>query len=93
MPADAIREMKEFQPVGAEADTHPLYLLSRFQNADKHRALVLLASGLTDVVTTVEARSSRIQQILPEPEAAKGFVDEGWQVVHVGWNGTPPLKR
>lgn len=89
MPSDAIDHFKELQPLGDDAETHPLYLLSRLENADKHRQLVVLASGLIGVTSTISARGDTLAQTVPEPEGAIGFVEDGWQVVHAGWGGAP----
>jgi hypothetical protein len=89
MPPEAIQHLKEFQPLGDEGETHPLHLLSRLENADKHRELVLLTSGLTTVTATISVRGDTLAQPMPEPEGATGLVDDGWQVIHAGWGGTP----
>ena len=62
LPDDCITCLKALQPYGAErlyqgrAETHPLTILSALQNADKHRELVAVLTGLSRVKVTVDGR-------------------------------------
>ena len=52
MPAPAAAFIKSIQPYNLTADVadlHFLYVLSRLENADKHRQLILLNHGVRDV--------------------------------------------
>ncbi|HLY68074.1 MAG TPA: hypothetical protein VKU60_21220, partial [Chloroflexota bacterium] len=66
MPAKAIAIVKAFQPYRAGADRdprfHALAILSRWENADKHRQLLVVSSGLDEGGITVIARNLRQEQ-------------------------------
>lgn len=59
LPADCVTALKWLQPfeaanaLGKPADDHPLAILSALQNADKHRQLVGVTTGLQQATLTV----------------------------------------
>lgn len=88
LPDDAQALIKSVQPyVTDEPDMHPLGVLSRLENADKHRRLIALASGVSDTRTLVYARGN----ILAQP--GRGLRDEGAEVAHFTAAWTPPLQE
>jgi hypothetical protein len=98
MPEPAIAIIKAVQPYkrGDRASAHVLYLLSRLENADKHRELVPFAAGLNDTVATVTARGKSIDLRMPDLPDAPTFVADGAIVAHFGHKvppGEPPLRE
>ncbi len=65
MPGGAIAIIKRLQPYTNPADdipAHPIGVLSRLENADKHRNLIALGSGVEDGTTIVSARGQTLEQ-------------------------------
>lgn len=82
MPADAVAIIQRAQPYHLRPETahetHLLRVLSRLDNADKHRELIVLSSGLGNVKATVYARRYSLTQGGP----VNTFVEDGAQVLH-----------
>lgn len=57
-PAQAI--VKRLQPyqMGKDSDSSLLFILNSLHNADKHRRLIVLGSGVTDFRMTIKSRGS-----------------------------------
>ena len=65
MPAGAIALIKRLQPYSNAPEdvlAHPIGVLSRLENADKHRNLIALGSGVEDGTTIVTARGQTLEQ-------------------------------
>jgi hypothetical protein len=85
---EALALVKKMQPYTVpESDRHTcaLDMLSRLENADKHRGLVTVASGVEDITTTVSARGHTLVQ------NALGFRDDGVEVANFEPTGMPDL--
>ena len=82
MPKDALTIIDELQPYNARTDPkhHPLAIISRLDNADKHRELLVVAVGLGDVRTETYFRGRRFEQALPEHPKGRGFAQDGTQI-------------
>ena len=98
LEAPAIALIKELQPYsmandGFDAKLHPLGILGRLDNADKHRELVLLSGGVINLVAKVVARGERILQGPTTPDGTIGYVPDGAVCAHFGWHGTTPLEE
>jgi len=96
MPTEAVAVIKAVQPYWRSPEAAPwnvLALLSRFENADKHRQLILLTPKLRDVVTTLSLKGiPRLSQSPPTPPGVGfGLADDGAQIGHfVLFGPTPP---
>ena len=93
----AVALIKELQPYwgandGLDSKLHPLGILGKFDNADKHRELVLLSGGVANLVATTTARGIPLTQAAPVPEGG-GFVADGAVCVNFGWFNAPPLEE
>jgi hypothetical protein len=98
MPKPAVRIIKAVQPYrrGGKGTAHVLYLLSKLENADKHRELIPFAAGLNDTVATATARGQAIALPMPDLPEAPTFVADGHVVAHFGYRsapGMPPLRE
>jgi hypothetical protein len=65
MPTGAVALIKRLQPYSNPADdiaAHPIGVLSRLENADKHRNLIILGGGVEDGTTIVTARGQTLEQ-------------------------------
>ncbi len=98
MPELAIAVIKAAQPYrrGNKASIHVLYLLSRLENADKHRQHVPFAAGLDDTVATAKVRGKSIDLPMPNLPNAPTFVADGAVVAHFGYReqpNEPPLNE
>jgi hypothetical protein len=83
MASDALTILKEAQPYnGPTPDQAALYLLSSLENADKHRNLVTLTSGIQDAVTRVTARKTELFQSPP------GLREDGAEIATFSWQKT-----
>lgn len=91
MPQPAIALIKKVQPYrrGDKALIHALYLLSRLENADKHRQLVLFATGLNDTVARPTARGKSIELRMPDLPDAPTFVGDGHEIAHFAYRIAP----
>ena len=97
LEAPAIALIKELQPYWGANDPldtklHPLGILGKFDNADKHRELVLLSGGVANLVATTTARGGRLTQAPTAPEGG-GYVADGAVCVNFGWRNAPPLEE
>jgi hypothetical protein len=97
LEAPAVAIIEELQPYamandGFDAKLHPLGILGKFDNADKHRQLVLLSGGVANLVATTTARGERLTQAPPIPEGG-GYVADGAVCVNFGWFNAPPLEE
>jgi len=83
MPTNAVTIIQRAQPyhLGPQSthETHLLGVLSRLDNADKHRELIVLASGLTNMRATFIAR----RRSLTQGSGPNQVVEHGAQVLHV----------
>jgi hypothetical protein len=94
MPADAVAIIQRAQPyhLGPQStkEVHLLGILSRLDNADKHRDLIVLAPGLTNMSVTFSARR------FAQKFASRGseVVEDGAQVAHVTTETLyPPVRE
>jgi hypothetical protein len=94
MPPKVITLLKMNQEFWNEGQAHlnALHILSRLENADKHRQLVTFTSGLTNVVTVVSARNQSVLQPSADPSFPL-FVNDGAVVVDFVDSFSPPLKE
>jgi hypothetical protein len=98
MHEQAIEIIKAVQPYrrGEGGSAHVLYLLSRLENADKHRELIPFAAGLNHAVAVVQARGQRIDLRMRDFPNALTFVADGHRVAHFGhWlaAGAPSIEE
>lgn len=98
MPEQAVEIIKKVQPYsrGDQGPVNNLYLLSRLENADKHRELIPFAAGLNDTVSTVRARGQTLDLVMPDLPDGRTFVADGKQVAHFGYPvppGAQPLQE
>jgi hypothetical protein len=93
MPPNVITLLKVNQEFWNRDQAHlnALHILSRLENADKHRQLVTFTSGLTNVVTVVSARNQYVLQPTADPSFPL-FVNDGAVVVDFLDSFSPPLK-
>jgi hypothetical protein len=94
MPADAVAIIQRAQPyyLGPQTtkEVHLLGVLSRLDNADKHRDLIVLAPGVTNMRATFSARRF-VQRF---GSAGDEVVEHGAQVVHVTTERLyPPIRE
>jgi hypothetical protein len=83
MSAEVIAVVKEAQPYsGSNPKQTALYLLSSLENADKHRKLIALTSGIQAATTVVTARGSVLYQSPP------GFREDGADIAAFSWQKT-----
>ncbi|HEX2822936.1 MAG TPA: hypothetical protein VHO07_22655 [Streptosporangiaceae bacterium] len=88
MPDEAVKMIKEAQPYMREhPELETLGLLSSLQNADKHRQLVAIGSGVLDARSVVTAPVGVIQQ------PTTGFRPDGKEVAKFGFAGPSPHER
>lgn len=91
MAAEAIGIIKDYQPFHAateiELRTHALAIISRIDNADKHRQLAAVSSGMADYGSIVTARG----QILTQRQKSGAFASSGAEVAHFA-DGSPPFE-
>jgi hypothetical protein len=80
--SEAVEVIKELQPYNAGEDwvNHPLGIISKLDNADKHRHLIPTTSGVSDGTSHV-ARRSVVVYIFYWP-----FCDDGGEVARFGWD-------
>jgi hypothetical protein len=88
MPRQARAVIKSHQPYrsGANAALHWLALLSAFDNADKHRNLIVTAGGLVNASVSVLARGRVVSQ-----KTGAEFRYRDTEIAHFGWPESPPL--
>lgn len=81
-PDEAITVIQELQPfaAGSEWATHPLGLVGRLDNADKHRELIPTTTGVTDGLSYVVRRSAVIFTFF-WPQC-----NDGSEVAKFSWN-------
>ena len=85
IPADAIALIMHGQPYNREgSELETLTLLNRLENADKHRELVTLATGVMDIRTTVTSPGGTLQQ------RVDGLCEDGAEVAKFGFTESPP---
>jgi hypothetical protein len=89
-----VKQLQPYWGANDELDVkrHPLGILGRFDNADKHRQLVLLSGGVANLVATTTVRGGRLTQAPPAPEGG-GYVADGAVIVNFGWFNAPPLQE
>jgi hypothetical protein len=81
---DAATRLCELQPGASETpDRHPLGVLSRLENLDKHRDLI----SLVFVISDAESIVIRSGEVIGEPQRP-GFCEDGTVVARFGF--TPP---
>jgi hypothetical protein len=88
---DAIKVLQPYQHRPEEWDTHVLGILSRLENADKHRRLIALGSGLRDATARITVKGNSKTYTL-----AKGIrqtVDDGAIVAQFDYIGRGPLNE
>lgn len=98
MSSGAIAIIRKVQPYnrGDKAPEHVLYLLSKLENADKHRELVPFAAGLNNTVAAVKARGHEIDLHMPDLPDGPTFVANGALVAHFAyrtWPGEAALQE
>jgi hypothetical protein len=97
MPPEAVATIKTFQPyherTEIERRTQGLAVISYIDNADKHRSLTLVSTGLVGASSTTSARGRVLYQTGTYP--AEAFIADGAEVAHWGWVATdePPLEE
>jgi len=87
MPDEVVAMIKVAQPYQRTPDElkiDALALISRLENADKHRQLITLGYGVEDVHTIVTARDDILEQ------HALGFRESGAEVAKFGFSGRRP---
>lgn len=91
MAPGAIAILKRLQPYQESTpDKAALALLSRLENADKHRQLTILTMGLTDITIWGTARGRTKELTIERPDH---FVTEdGAELVHFGGRGGAFLR-
>jgi hypothetical protein len=86
MAPETIAVLKQLQPYGvARPNGHLLAVLSRLDNADKHRQLILFTVGLTKVTGWGEARGRVTELRVQRPDAF--VVDDGAELFHFAGRG------
>ena len=87
LPAEAKTFIEFSQPyqAGRQRGLHGLGILSRLENADKHRQLITVGTGLVDVRTIATMRGETLQQ-LPTLGRA-GIRPDGAEVAKFVWDG------
>jgi|HubBroStandDraft_4_1064222.scaffolds.fasta_scaffold237795_1 hypothetical protein len=92
MSADACRFIESLQPYhDSRPDQSVLALLSRLENADKHRQLNVLTVGLTKITVWGTARGRTKELTIERPEH---FVTEdGEELAHFYGRGGPALRN
>jgi len=90
MPGEAIAIIKSAQPYnnGPDASLNLLALLSRFDNADKHRKALRPNVGLGNATFKATARGQVIQG-----SAGPGFYEDGAQIAGFEDRFVPPLEE
>jgi hypothetical protein len=92
MPEGAIQLIRQYQPYRAatelERRTNALAILNRLDNADKHKAVTVLVSGFTNVVTVVHARGYE----LPQAHETGRLLATGGELAHFR-DMQPPLRE
>jgi hypothetical protein len=87
MPDEAVAMIKEAQPYRRKAsDLETLSLISRLENADKHRQLVALGHGVTNARSVVTAGGEAIKQ------ETTGFRANGAEIAKFGFRGPVPTE-
>jgi hypothetical protein len=94
MPAEAVAIIQRAQPyhLGPQRtrETHLLEVLSRLDNADKHRELIVLAPGVMNATANVAVRRISFAQGGPPGTV----VENGAQVLHFTTeNHWPPIRE
>lgn len=89
---EAAAIIEEMQPYhfGEEIQENSIRFISRLENADKHRQLVAVATGLSGVTTITRARGETISQGGGEPYA---FRKNGAIIADFEYIGSPPLRE
>lgn len=76
----------------SQAGQNILAIISRLENADKHRELIAVGSGLENrVTTTITARGEVEEYIVPL--GRNQFLKDGTEVLHATWIRSPPLQE
>jgi len=85
-----IRETQPYLlPTETERRRHGLAVISHLDNLDKHRQLMLIASGLANAGSTTSARGMTLNQF----HRPDGFAVNGTELFHFADNFTPPLQQ
>jgi hypothetical protein len=85
MPAEAVEMIIKAQPYQREnSQMETLSLISRLENADKHRSLIAVSHGIRDARSVVTAVGQGIKQ---EPA---GFCENGAEIAKFGIAGQVP---
>lgn len=85
MPAEAVEMIIKAQPYQREnSKLETLSLISRLENADKHRSLIAVGHGIRDARSVVTAAGQAIKQ-----ESA-GFRENGMEIAKFGFTGPVP---
>jgi hypothetical protein len=72
-------------------DIHSLNLLSRFDNADKHRKLIAIPHGLENAVVTARAHGDEIRP--QNVHTLSYFVEDGAQLLSLDIDTLPPNRK
>ena len=86
MPDSAIAIIERLQPyhgVGQGVEQEALYQLSRLNNADKHRQLVVFSAGLLNTITDIHVAGTFKRVVTRDREGGIGFAPDGANIHHL----------
>lgn len=86
---EAIKTLQPYQHGPQEVETQVIGMLSRLENADKHRQLIAIGAGLRDATTTVRIKDG--VQVFPAAAGRRELVDDGAIVSQFDWAGRARL--
>jgi hypothetical protein len=87
MPEEAVTMIKEAQPYRREDSVlETLSLISRLENADKHRQLIVLGHGVMNARSVVTAGGQAIKQ------ETGGFRENGAEIAKFGFSEQAPRE-
>jgi hypothetical protein len=87
-----IEHLQPYHGIAEGVDQQVLYQLSRLNNADKHRKLVLFVSGLINVIFEVHAGGQFRRGVGIDSLGGLGFAPDNARVFHFIPQGARPLK-
>jgi hypothetical protein len=99
LDAKAVAAIKLLQPYldkveGRNPDHNALRVISRLDNADKHREPIIAVPGIMNAETMVTARAEQITQAQPPPRMGyPAFIEDGAEVAHFRWLKSPALTE